>query len=170
MFLGKILTNKVTVDLFQRHHDTGAWAWKDVGTPAFYTWRRVQEGTDRSNVAIVLSLSGTANRSSLPPEIDTSFSIYEMGLEGQEPTQMFLNTKADLTAFQARYREAIASIVREHGMIEEIAVFPAVPAPVAVACGHELLPKVHPTLNVYDYNKRKGGFHYALTVNEDRSI
>jgi hypothetical protein len=92
-----------------------------------------------------------------------------MGLKGQEPTPMFLNTKADLVAFQASYREAIASIIREHGIIEEVAVFPAVPAPVAVACGHELLPKVHPALNVYDYDKRKGGFRYALTANGDRS-
>ena len=168
MFLGNMLTNKVTVLLFQRHRDTGAWAWKGEGTPAVYTWRRLQEGIDRSHVAIILSLSGTVPRSTLPPEIDTSFSIYEMGLEGQEPTMMFLNTSVDLVAFQARYREAIAALVREHGIIEEVAVFPAVPAPVAVACGHELLPKVHPALNVYDYDKRKSGFRYALTVNGDR--
>jgi hypothetical protein len=93
-----------------------------------------------------------------------------MGLEGQEPTPSFLNTKADLTAFQTRYREAIATIGREHGMIEGVAVFPAVPAPAAVACGHELLPKVHPALKVYDYDKRQSGFRYALTVNGDRSL
>jgi SMODS-associated and fused to various effectors sensor domain/HNH endonuclease len=169
IFLGNILTNKVTVDFFQRHRDTGAWAWKAEGAPAVYTWRCVQGGTDRSQVAIILSLSGTIDRSTLPAEIDTSFAVYEMGLEGQEPTPTFLNTKADLGAFQTRYREAIAAIVREHGLIEEVAVFPAVPVPVAVACGHELLPKVHPALNVYDYDKRKGGFRYALTVNGDRS-
>jgi hypothetical protein len=31
------------------------------------------------------------------------------------------------------------------------------------------LPKVHPALTVYDYDKRKGGFRYALTANGDRS-
>ena len=140
------------------------------GRAVNYIWRRIQEGTDRSHVALILSLSGTIDRSTLPPEIDATFSIYEMRLEDQEPTPSFLNTKADLIAFQACYREAIATIGREHGMIEEIAVFPAVPAPIAVACGHELLPKAHPALNVYDYDKRQGGFRYTLTVNEDRRI
>jgi hypothetical protein len=170
MFLGNILTNKVAVDLFQRHRDTGAWTWKSEGVPVAYTLRRIQGGTDHSRVALVLSLSGTIDRSALPPLIDTSSCIYEVALKDQEPTPTFLNTKADLMSFQACYREAIAMIVREHGMIEEIAVFPAVPAPVAVACGHELLPKVHPPLNVYDYDKRQGGFRYTLTVNEDRKI
>jgi CBASS immunity sensor of nucleotide second messenger signals len=119
MYLGNILTNKVTVDLFQRHRDTGAWTWKTEGTPVNYIRRRIQEGTDRSRIALILSLSGTIERTPLPPEIDASFSIYEMRLEGQEPTPSFLNTKADLMAFQTRYREAIATIGREHGMIRD---------------------------------------------------
>jgi hypothetical protein len=170
MYLGNILTNKVAVDLFQRHRDSGTWTWKTEGAPAAYTLQRIQEGTDRTHLALILSLSGTINRAALPPLIDASFSIYELRLKDQEPTPTFLNTRTDLMAFQSCYREAIATIVREHGIIDEIAVFPAVPAPVAIACGHELLPKVHPALKVYDYDKRQGGFRYTLTVNEDRRI
>lgn len=170
MFIGNILTNKVALELFQRHRDTGSWTWKTAGTPAQYATVAVQQGTDPSHVALILSLSGSIDRTTLPPDLDASFSIYETRLENQEPTPGFLNTRADLIAFQAVYRETIARINKDHGMIEEIAVFPAVPAPVAVACGHELLPKVHPQLKVYDYDKRQGGFRHAITVNGDRSV
>ncbi len=51
------------------------------------------------------------------------------------------------------------------GSTDELDLFPAVPAPVAVLCGRETLPKIHPALRVYDYDKTQGGFTYQLTVN-----
>jgi len=33
-----------------------------------------------------------------------------------------------------------------------------------VLCGRELLPKVHPQLRVFDFNKETGGFTFQLTV------
>jgi SMODS-associated and fused to various effectors sensor domain len=54
--------------------------------------------------------------------------------------------------------------MKNHGLVEAINLFPAVPAPIAVLCGRELLPKVHPRLRVYDYNKNNGGFTFALEV------
>jgi hypothetical protein len=56
-------------------------------------------------------------------------------------------------------------ISKEYPGIEEIHLFPAVPAPVAVSCGRELLPKVHPSLLMYDYNKRKNGFTPTIRIN-----
>jgi SMODS-associated and fused to various effectors sensor domain len=45
-------------------------------------------------------------------------------------------------------------------------MFPAIPAPVAVVCGFDLLPKAHPALVVYDNDKQHGGFIQRLKVNE----
>ena len=60
------------------------------------------------------------------------------------------------------------TIKANHGNISAISLFPAVPAPIAVLCGRELLPKVDPELWVYDNNKRKEnkGFNLILKVNE----
>jgi len=46
-----------------------------------------------------------------------------------------------------------------------IHLFPAVPAPIALLCGRELLPKADPSLMVYDYVDNKQGFKFALQVN-----
>ena len=67
--------------------------------------------------------------------------------------------------FRTTYQEALGAIVLEHGSGGSLHLFPAVPAPVAVLCGRELLPKAHPELRVYDFDAAKGGFQFQLTVN-----
>jgi hypothetical protein len=62
------------------------------------------------------------------------------------------------------YQELLGTIGQDHGRLDEIDFFPAVPAPVAVLCGRELLPKVHPRLRVFDFNKQTSGFAFQLTV------
>lgn len=170
MDLGNVLSNKLPIDLFQLHRDSRDWTWQSGHPAVEYQVRQVRSGTDERRVAVMLSLSGTIPETAMPAAIDGSYTIYELTLATAAPNPSFLKQRLDLQAFEAAYRELIASIVRDHGTIETIALFPAVPAPVAVACGHQLLPKVHPRLDVYDYDKRGGGFAFALSVNGDRNL
>ena len=170
MHLGNILSNKLPIELFQLHRDTKNWAWQSDHPPVEYEIQQTRAGTDKSRVAIMLSLSGTIPEAALPASIDASYAVYVVTLANGPPNPSFLKQRLDLQAFEAAYRELIASIVRDHGTIEVIALFPAVPAPIAVACGHQLLPKIHPRLDVYDYDKRSGGFEFALSVNGDRDL
>jgi len=59
----------------------------------------------------------------------------------------------------------VAQVTRDHADAKVLHVFPAIPAPVAVVCGFDLLPKAHPALLVYDNDKRNGGFVQRLEVN-----
>jgi hypothetical protein len=43
-------------------------------------------------------------------------------------------------------------------------VFPAVPAPLAIAAGFELFPKVSPVLRIWDHDRRQGGWVRALDI------
>lgn len=166
IFLGAQLSNKIPTELYQRHRDTETWTWKHSGKPAKYRFRRLQAGADAGKVAVIMSLSGTIRPRDLPKDLDRQYTIYEFALAGGTPSPTFLRTKADLEEFRLAYQDALATVVRNHRGIEKLHFFPAVPAPVAVLCGRELLPKVHPELLVYDFNKRKGGFTYQLTVNQ----
>jgi hypothetical protein len=165
VFLGSQLSNKVPLDLYQRHRDTETWTWKRDGKPVDYRFRRLRSGTDREKVALILSLSGTVHLRDLPRSVDYGYSVYELTLKGAVPSTTFLRTRQDLENFRNAYQSALGMIVRDHGTIEKIHLFPAVPAPIAVLCGRELLPKVHPALLVYDYDKSKVGFIYQLEVN-----
>jgi hypothetical protein len=165
IYLGSRLSNKVTVDPYQRHRDTEDWVWKTEGEPAEYVFRKLRDGTDSSRVALVLALSGTIKQSELPTGIDEKFFIYEITLAKGTPRPSYLRRREDLVRFKDVYEEARSSIRRDHSGLTDLHLFPAVPAPIAVLCGRELLPKVDPALVVYDNDKSSGGFQQILRVN-----
>jgi len=165
IYLGSQLSNKVAVDPYQRHRDTEDWAWKTDGDPVGYTFNFLREGTDRSKVALLLSLSGKIHLDNLPRDIDGAFNIYEITLGGSTPNPIYLRLKQDLTDFRDVYQQALRKIMHDHVALGEIHLLPAVPAPVAVLCGRELLPKVDPALLVYDSDKKNNGFQPILRVN-----
>lgn len=101
----------------------------------------------------------------LPEAVFASSTIYEMTLDGQTPSVTFLNTEGDLERFRVAYQELLAVIQKEHLGLPELDLFLAVPAPIAVLCGRELLPKVHPRLRVFD--RSHAGWTYQLTVGQD---
>lgn len=164
MYLGSRLSNKTPLDVYQRHRDTQTWSWKPDGPAVRYTLQALQHGTERSHVALMLSLSAALDRRQLPPTIDETYTIYEISLAGETPSSLFLRRREDLEGFRAIYHETLSTISKNHGALEDLLIFPAVPAPVAVLCGYELFPKVSPRLLVYDNDRRRGGWVHALDV------
>jgi len=158
IFLGRQLSNKIPSEVYQRHRDTETWTWKRGGPPAKYRFGRRRSGS--GSIALILSLSGTVPLDALP----TGGTVYEVTLRGTTPKPTYLRTRRDLEGFRMVYQEALGAIMQSHGLVKTIDLFPAVPAPVAILCGRELLPKVHPRLRVYDYDKTKDGFKFTLEV------
>lgn len=167
VYLGSRLSNKIPVDLFQRHRDTDDWVWKKEGEPIEYRFHLRQPGTDRQKVALLIALSGPIDLATIPEEVRRDGFLYEITLaEGVPTTRTCLRLPQDLTNFRRTYETARRTILRDHGTIPELHLFAGAPAPVAVACGLDLLPQVDPTLLVYDNNQSTGGFTYTLRINE----
>ena len=166
VYLGFCLSNKVSVEFYQRHR-TGAapWKWKTRGSRTRYQVLRRRSGTEQERVALVLALSGPIDDRLLPAGIDSRFSVYEITLEGQVPNTDFLRQRRDLEDFRGLYRQFLANLMHDHPGVRDLHLFPAVPAPIAVSLGHDLLPKVHPCLVVYDYDKGSGGFIERIRIN-----
>ena len=165
VYLGRELGNKMAMVLFQHHRDTEDWAWKETGKPVEYCVKGLRNGSEKGRVALVLSLSGKVHIEALPKEIDGLFTVYELTVNGIEPAPTYLRLREDVERFKHAYQGLLRRILKDHGQIEELHLFPAVPAPIAVLCGREVLPKVDPTILVYDYDKRKDGFLLAMKVN-----
>lgn len=166
--LGHTLTNKVRVAPYQRHRDTDDWKWKEAAPVARFGFDKLSEGSDADGVGLVLSLSGTVQLDDLPDDTRGK-TIYEITLKDMTPNPGFLGRQESLKAFRETYRSAIARIQELHPAGTPILLFPAVPAPVAVCCGLDLLPKVHPPLHVYDFDRAQGGFtlqHKVLNDNQ----
>lgn len=164
--LGHAVGNKVATDFYQCHRDKAdRWSWYEGEEPVQYKVTMRQHGAGATKVGLVLALSGPVPAESLPAIIDPSFMVYEIGLANRLPTTSFLRQREDLEAFRDAYRTLLARIRGEHPGLVELHLFPAAPAPVAVACGFDLLPKVDPVLVIYDNVKEEGGFMKRLTVN-----
>ncbi|CRX38202.1 HNH endonuclease [Estrella lausannensis] len=166
MILGSTLSNKVPACFYQRHRDTEDWTWKNEGQPAKYKLSKIQTGDVKDLVALILSLSGTIPIANLPTLYKENASIYEIKLDEQIPNPMFLRQYADLEAFRSIYIETLRVIADAHGLQKTISVFPAVPAPIAILCGRERLPKVDPKLRVYDFDHTNKGFKFQGIIGD----
>lgn len=166
MHLGNRLSDKIDADLYQRHRQPETWTWKMKGDPAKYSSKRLVDGTNPTKVALVLSLSGAIPIASVSAQVSPEFSIYELTLDGAVPNPNFLRRRDDLRLFEQTFQQLLRVIAKDHVGLTEIHLFPAVPAPVAVACGRSLFHKVDPTLVVYDFDKHTGGFSPTLRINQ----
>ena len=166
VYLGSQLSNKIPVQLYQRHRDTEDWVWKRAGDRVEYRFHLRQEGSDRRKVALLLALSGAIDLETIPEDIRRDGFLYEITLAEGVPRPEFLRLERDLQRFREVYEMARRTIARDHGSIPELHLFAAVPAPVAIVCGREVLPKVDPTLVVYENDRATGGFTKILRTNE----
>jgi len=166
VYLGYRLGNTIPADLYRHHRDTDNWQWQIRKPPSQFRHQLLRAGTDRAAVALLLSISGSVVIDSLPSEVDERFYIYEIAPVGIQPSTNCLKTLAELENFKCVYEEWRRIIFQPHYPLSTIHLFPAVPSPVAVLCGRELMPKVDPSLSVYSYDKSIGRFKFALEVNK----
>ncbi len=161
--LGATIGNTIAADLFQFHRDTKNWSWMEETNEAFEFILNEQSGKNAEHVAIVLSLSGKIHFEEVYRVLPENPMVYEITLD--EPTPSFLNQKSQLEKFRKIYRDLLTQIRERHGSAVVIHLFAAIPAPIAVLCGREILPKSDPTIVVYDQEKNQGGFIKILTIN-----
>ncbi len=163
--LGFLLPNKVETRFFQRHRCSEKWRWLESGQAVEFVVNMVKEGRPGKQAVLLLSLSG-----SIPEDTYSSFvaegrPIYELTFKERAPDPTFLSDEKTISKFKMAYRKFLSSLKTSNPEIEDLAVLPAVPAPIAVLLGRELLKKVDPHLSIYDYNKKYKKFSFALGVN-----
>jgi len=167
VYLGSLIGDINHVDLYQKHRSTDKWTWKDTSEEdgeEFYQISKPEEHNAESKTAIAISVSGHADKKNIREILGVDCNLYE--LKAAKPGTDFLSSKAKLKAFSLIYRELLHDIRCVNGHFNEIHLFSASPAPVAVECGRAILPKCDPPIKVYDFIVNDGGFVYALTFNE----
>ncbi len=166
MVLGSTLSDKVPTSLYQRHRDQENWVWKKAGELVEFGTDRVRAGSDPSKVALLVSVSGVVSDKELPAHVDDTYSVYVLSPTNAKPDRNIFNLEESFQAFRTEYQRMMRMLVEEHPGLKSVDVFPAVPAPAAVAMGRDLLPKRDPVLVVFDFDKANGGFVRTLEVND----
>lgn len=165
--LGHAVGNKIDTQFFQCHRDNPGrrWCWHDDGEPVQFEVHERTGGKNVTELGLVLSLSGTITQESLPA-LAAGLPLFEIRPATHKPDTVLIRQRGDLDAFRATYRRTIAELRGRFPGLRRIHLFPAVPVPVAVACGFDLLLKVDPELVIYDNVKEEGGFIRRLSVND----
>ncbi len=163
IFLGSRLSNKYPTVLFQRHRESDDWKWKEDGDVVEYDCRVVARGSDATKVALLLSMSGSILERDYATRLDSRFTVYEIAPRGVSPSLDHLRRRESLEGFRSRYRDTLQRIASNHPGADELHLFPALPAPAAVAVGLDWMRKVHPALAIYD-KRGATGFERVLEI------
>lgn len=163
IYLGYCLGNVVPSDIYQRHRDSQDWTWKS-NSPDNFNFHLEKSGSDKlKEIALVLSLSGKIHSNEVSEATDKKLKIYEITIDN--PGLDFLKTNNQVEKFRSIYRQTITEIREKFGNDTTIHLFPAIPSPLALVCGKELLQKVDPTIIVYQKNQIDNKFSPKLTLN-----
>lgn len=160
-YLGFKLSDKIRVDLYQRHRNPESWNWHEGRGDTQFSFGKLRHGV--ASTALAVNVSGTISSDAIE-SILGAMTLYSIGVTGQQPTPLVLNTRCDLERFVVTYVKALEAIRTAHPGISQLHVFPAVPAPIAVVLGRHVLPKVGPQLVIYDQDRRSGSFSRAITI------
>ncbi len=165
MHLGNKIGNIIPSDLYQKHRDSEDWSWEPESKAENFEYqvRKPKSKQKTKKVALIFSLSGKIQSSEIDKAIPGKKAVYEISIP--TPNVYFLDKKSKLEKFRVIYRTLITEIRESYGADAEVHILGAFPAPIAVVCGKELLPKSDPKIFAYDYNKAKGGFVQVLKIN-----
>jgi hypothetical protein len=164
VLLGTMLDDTVKTELYPKRRDSAEqWGWDDSAEPVEFTFRAVRNGTIPTNVAVMFSLSGSVDIDRLPPEVDETFTVFELRPAGL-PVVELIKTQQCLDDFSQCWRYLLSTIEAEHPGAEEISIFPAVSAAAAVSIGRHLMHAAHPPLRIYDRLPAPSTYQYAITT------
>jgi hypothetical protein len=114
VLFGRHLSDKVATQYFHRHRSTDNWQWLTDTKSIELSSRQLQQGENGTRVGIVVSMSGPIERASLPRDIDTTASLYEIYVEGSHPDLRLIKSSEDVRHFREIYAALVAQIAVAH--------------------------------------------------------
>lgn len=160
-YLGFRVSDKMHVDLYQRHRAPESWVWREGEGSTTFSIERVCDGA--AGVGLVVNVSGTISTEAIR-DVAGDLLLYELAVKEGAASPLVLNTRGDLDRFIRAYVHVLERIRREHPALDCLHLFAAAPAPVAICIGRHVLPKVGPRILLYDRCATTGKFAPALSI------
>ncbi|RRD22040.1 HNH endonuclease [Brucella pituitosa] len=158
--LGRQLCDILPVEVHQRHREPATWKWQNDSPPIEF---QVEAPTQvYSTVALILGVSATIPKERIEAVLGQDVSVWS--ITAISPHNDVMRSDGDLSRFRQELRRLFDKIKSVHGEGAAINVFPALPVSAAVEMGRVWMPKADLPLNVFDQNRKIGGFVSALRI------
>jgi nucleoside phosphorylase len=159
---GRILGDKRSAQIFERHRHSNSWCWEPNGQDLGWHINRPDIRRSSEHVVILLSVSGSVTTTEIPCTLGISTPVYEITVNC--PHFNIVRTEEQLQEFSGKWRELLNEIHQFYGSGVQIHLLPATPLSISIECGRRLLPKVDPIIHIYDKSNNK--FNYAISIGE----
>ncbi len=158
--LGYLIGDKMRVDIYQKKRTPSTWKWESEERTNRFDVEIIEEhkNSNPNKVAIALSLTGDILKERIM-SIDDFEVIYFIKAERKGVD--CIKSEVDLSEFWHKYQEVCDVIIRKEALIEEVSLFPAIPASAAFEIGRRYMKGVYPKIKIYDENN---GFFETLSI------
>ncbi len=160
MLLGSLFTDKIPVEVYQRHREPPAWRWPAHANGVEFRLRA--PASVRGKPALILSLSGKIRTDRVMAVLGPKVAIWELSIA--DCHNDFLRSRVSLARFRTALRRGLVAINAAHGNSTPLHIFPAIPVACAVECGRVRMPKADMPWIIYDENRKRGQFTQALQI------
>ena len=160
ILLGTLLTDKIPVEVYQRHREPQTWKWQ--GHPEGFYFKVNQPENVEYDPVLIISLSDRINPTRITSIFAGKVSIWEITIADSHND--FLRSQAQLSLFRETVRRLMVSIKEVHGQNRPLRVFPAMPIACAVEFGRVRMPKAAMPWIIYDQNNKAGSFIETIPI------
>lgn len=159
--LGYLLCDQLNIRVFQCHREGDKWAWpEDQSVVDFLTCKSRNES--ETVIALVVDLSAEIVDQRIINVLGEKCSIYHLTIS--EPNRVFVKNPQIQDSFVRAFRLLMERIKNDNPKANEICLFPAMPASLAVRAGMDIMPKVDLPIKIYDQLSQKSCFEETITI------
>lgn len=154
VYLGHVLDDKISVDVYRRARDDTdrAWCWptERPDPPEFVTSVEPVDA-NAAEAVVLVSISGSVSYARIPESLK-SFPRVDLRPSEVVPNLDCLNSPEAVVSFGAAWRGLLGRVEHDLPRVDRLHVFAAVPAPAAVAMGRYRSRSANPALVIYQRN------------------
>jgi len=158
--LGSLLSDIPNCEIYQLHREPPNWIWQN--NDDIFCYDVIKPEKSSKIVAINLSLSADIDDLRILNVLGHDVAIWTIKTVGANND--FLKSKEQLKLFRKEFRKLLNEIKLNNPECTYINIFPAVPVAIAIEIGRVWMPKADLPLKIYDENRCKGGFVYAIDI------
>lgn len=164
--LGTLLTDKVSVEIYQLSREPNGWQWKDA-LRNFEFEARIPDSYEGIPV-LLLSLSDHVAKERISRVLGDELSFWEITIS--DPHNDFLKSKQQLSAFRKCVRKMMVDIKNMHGNEVPLHIFPVMPVSCCVEFGRARMPKADMPWIIYDHSVATQEFSKAIEIQGDTNV